>query len=138
MNFEGDISVVVHLNRVGSNYDVKVSLEFTSILQCVKCLCEFPRESKVEFRISGSINDKGMIYDSESEAEYDEGFERPNHAKGLHGSKIDLSPAIAQEILMNLDSYPKCSDDCAGICVNCGEDLNKSQCKCDNKNLKGE
>ena len=43
---------------------------------------------------------------------------------------IDLEDEIRQEILMNLPTRILCKDDCQGLCVVCGANLNKEQCRC--------
>ena len=104
-------------------------------MTCVKCLSEFDRVEMIKFGISGQINGKGVIHDDLSSDEYDEGFMKKQakrgNPKGLYGANIDLSPAIHQEIIMNIDEYPHCSEDCAGLCQGCGANLNVEKCKCE-------
>lgn len=46
---------------------------------------------------------------------------------------IDLTKIVDDLIMMNSPLTFLCSEDCKGICFNCGENLNKGQCKCKNK-----
>jgi uncharacterized protein len=43
---------------------------------------------------------------------------------------LDLSEAIRQNALLTIPMKPLCRDDCAGLCTNCGKDLNEGQCEC--------
>ena len=43
---------------------------------------------------------------------------------------LDLSEAIRQNALLAVPMKPLCREDCAGICQQCGKDLNKGQCDC--------
>lgn len=48
-----------------------------------------------------------------------------------HGKEIDLQPAMREQILLSIPSSPLCSDDCQGLCPQCGKDLNEGECGCD-------
>ena len=43
---------------------------------------------------------------------------------------IDLGEEIRQEVILNLPPKLLCKEDCQGICLGCGADLNKEKCKC--------
>ena len=43
---------------------------------------------------------------------------------------LDVSEDVRAELLLNLPMNPLCSSDCRGLCQICGNDLNKSVCKC--------
>ena len=47
------------------------------------------------------------------------------------GSKLDVTKAICDEIVLSLPSSFLCKQDCKGLCPKCGPDLNKQQCSCD-------
>ena len=46
------------------------------------------------------------------------------------GRVVDLRPTLGQALAVALDPYPVCSDDCAGLCPECGANRNKSVCIC--------
>lgn len=54
------------------------------------------------------------------------------------GDEIDLSGEIEEQVAIEIPIKPLCSDDCLGLCSECGTDLNKGVCSCsDNRiNLK--
>lgn len=49
------------------------------------------------------------------------------------GEEVDISEDIREELLINLPMNLLCDDDCAGLCSECGMNLNKKQCKCKEK-----
>ena len=46
-------------------------------------------------------------------------------------SRLDLTKAICDEIVLSLPSSLLCKDDCKGLCPKCGANLNEQQCDCD-------
>jgi uncharacterized protein len=47
------------------------------------------------------------------------------------GKEIDLNPAVREQILLQIPNPPVCREDCRGLCVRCGKDLNEGECGCD-------
>ncbi len=43
---------------------------------------------------------------------------------------LDLTPELREAILLALPSYPTCNEECLGLCVRCGANLNKKACSC--------
>ncbi len=48
---------------------------------------------------------------------------------------LDLSEAIRQNALLAIPMKPLCREDCAGICSECGQDLNQMKCECINRSI---
>ena len=44
--------------------------------------------------------------------------------------RIDLSNSLRDQILLDVPLIILCREDCKGICLVCGNDLNLNQCKC--------
>lgn len=47
------------------------------------------------------------------------------------GSKLDITEALYQEIVLNLPTSFLCKEDCKGLCPKCGADRNVCDCDCD-------
>ncbi len=45
---------------------------------------------------------------------------------------LDMSEAIRQYFGFSMPFKPVCSDECKGLCLTCGADLNDTSCSCDN------
>ena len=46
---------------------------------------------------------------------------------------IELLPLIQTALLLELPYLPLCREDCAGICPDCGTNLNEGTCDCSSK-----
>ena len=47
-------------------------------------------------------------------------------ASRLEGDLIDLEPLLRDAVVLDLPFQPLCRDDCAGLCVECGANLNEN------------
>ena len=45
-------------------------------------------------------------------------------------NEIDITDKMREEIALILPSHSICSEDCQGLCVACGKNLNKEECEC--------
>jgi uncharacterized protein len=79
--------------------------------ECVRCLTEISDEMEIDVM-------ELFVYPG-SEATEDE-------ASRLVGDLIDLEPLVRDAVVLDLPFQPLCRDDCAGLCVNCGADLNEN------------
>ena len=43
---------------------------------------------------------------------------------------LDLSEVVRQDLLLALGEYTHCREDCAGLCLHCGRNLNEGDCGC--------
>ena len=80
---------------------------------CTRCLCETEKEYILDFGES-------------VEQDNPDGYE-------LKNDMVDLSKIVNDLIMINSPITFLCKEDCKGICLGCGENLNESQCKCKNK-----
>jgi uncharacterized protein len=46
----------------------------------------------------------------------------------LAGNELDLSPMVRETLMLELPDTPLCRPDCAGLCPECGIELNDSHC----------
>lgn len=44
---------------------------------------------------------------------------------------LDLSPLMREEIVVNTPQHVLCRPDCAGLCLECGANLNDGPCECE-------
>jgi len=82
---------------------------------CARCLKEF--EHPVHRRISANLTEGG-------EGENPDGY-------FLQGDKVDANEIVVTEFILNMEDTVLCSEDCAGLCQNCGSDLNNEPCTCE-------
>jgi uncharacterized protein len=48
---------------------------------------------------------------------------------------LDLTPLIREEIIINTPLAPLCKPDCAGLCPQCGQNLNLARCNCETSDI---
>ena len=77
--------------------------------ECVRCLTEISDSLVVDIQ-------ELFVYPG-SEATEDE-------ASRLEGDLIDLEPLLRDQVVLDLPFQPVCREDCQGLCVDCGADLN--------------
>jgi uncharacterized protein len=51
------------------------------------------------------------------------------------GERIDLRPFMEEELLVHLPLAPICSEDCKGLCPECGTNRNEQACNCKTERL---
>ncbi len=100
------VKINARLECLGSVVSAKVSMLANFSVLCGRCLQSF--ESEIE-------KDVVLHYELEK-----------------CGNYIELGEDVRQEILLDFPSKILCSDDCKGICVHCGTNLNDNKCECKN------
>lgn len=91
-------------------------------LQCVRCLAMFVRRFRETFRyvLVPQTSQQARRQSDEDELElayYSE-------------ESIDIRPLIREQIYLAMPDYPHCSEDCKGLCPQCGANLNETTCTC--------
>jgi len=97
-------------------------------LECSRCLEEFslPVEGTLEEKYQPSIDvETGRPVRREA-------FEEDDTAFGVSlNHEMDLTEPVRQALLVALPLKPLCKDDCAGLCPQCGANLNEGPCDCE-------
>lgn len=104
-------------NRI---FEVKGVVYFKADTYCYRCLQKKNIELKFEFKLK--FTDRAIDPDTLVELEDDIFF--------FSGNDIELSPHIVNEIVLHWPSQVLCKPDCKGLCPQCGENLNKTNCSC--------
>jgi uncharacterized protein len=118
-HFARDLAVVSEIYRSGHDVHFSGSIEGEVTAVCGRCLDEFERPLYRDFSF--------VILPRASAAEDDEDDDGVDH---YSGDDLDLSPLVAEQALLALDSLPLCSPDCRGLCAGCGANRNREQCRC--------
>lgn len=87
-------------NAVVAQVEVKTAFSFS----CTRCLEDVERENFDHFKFD-------YIIDNNTEF-------------------IDIGEDIRQEMILSLPTRVLCKDDCKGICLHCGANLNEEECRC--------
>ena len=107
--FEG----VAKIGRTPQGLIVQANFSAETTLECVRCLNEFERSLNWEFTELYAFKKKSV---SESDLLLPE------------DAQIDLQPLIREYALLEIPIKPVCKPDCLGLCSECGEDLNETDC----------
>ncbi len=51
----------------------------------------------------------------------------------LKGTAVDIDEIVTNNVVVNLPFKCLCSEDCKGLCANCGQNLNEGECSCDTR-----
>lgn len=94
--------------------------EFKLTEACVRCLTEIEQITSID-RVSESYS----LVDAKENS-----FSLISEDSVTHEQLFDIEPLMAQELLLSKTANALCKDDCAGLCQQCGTDLNKKKCKC--------
>lgn len=109
----GAINIQGQICNTGTSFAVDGSIEFTKTAQCDRCLEEFSRRHTVELseRYAKDSND--------------------GETQSFSGNVIDIGEAVRETIVLSQPLSNLCNLDCRGLCIKCGANLNKIDCKCD-------
>ena len=89
---------------------VEGEITFTVKGECTRCLTETEKQIVVDFA-------------EQVDAENENGYTVVN-------DKVDITKIVNDAIIINTPVTFLCKEDCKGICMGCGANLNVSECKC--------
>ena len=61
--------------------------------------------------------------------------EEQDHILVVEDMTIDLDELLREEIILSIPSKHLCSENCKGLCVTCGKNLNEGECSCNKKQI---
>lgn len=97
-------------------FHVKFSLD----LVCDRCLEPFVRDEDLSFE-----HTLVQKLDSDQDEDY----------ILCPGGVLDLGELVRTDVLLELPTKVLCSEDCKGLCEQCGQNLNFGSCKCEKKEI---
>ena len=110
--FSSPISVTGVLTLSGKNAFASGEIAYSLNARCSRCLSEFIFDKVEEF-------DEEFSEDDTLEDAY-------KFSKGI----IDLTEMVREKVILSMPLTVLCKEDCKGICLGCGANLNETQCKC--------
>ena len=113
VSFE-DVTVKGEFFGSGERISIRGKVDATVTSRCAKCL------EAVSMQIEADMDAQFVrILDPEDPDLY-----------AFEGSKVDLTDAVRDALLLELPYRFLCSEDCKGLCSNCGINLNLGTCTC--------
>jgi uncharacterized protein len=119
----------LHIKGCVYNRAGVVALEYTvsALLdqECDRCLKAFQREYDVEASHTVVKELAAADADDENGSEYDDYIVCPENT-------LDMNELAVTDLLMEMPSKILCKEDCKGLCMSCGKNLNDGACDCQN------
>lgn len=107
------IHLDLRLEAVMEGVLVTGSAQADLVGECVRCLEPIDDELDVRFQ-------ELFVYDDQAHADVDD---EELDVRKLEDDLIDLEPLLRDAVVLALPFQPLCSDDCAGLCPECGARL---------------
>lgn len=118
-----ELHVRGNVTNTGESMLVKADVNGEFELTCSRCLQ--PATVAVDVSIRERFRREGP--DGPPEADGDEDEDDVSYYKG---DRIDLGEVVREHVALQLPMKPVCRDDCRGLCVQCGTNLNTDRCDC--------
>lgn len=106
MTFIGQLKAAARVKKTGGEVFIDINFEAPAEYTCARCLAKFQSVFKKDFSVSYEV--------------------KP-------GDILDIDEDIRQEMILDYPMKVVCKPDCKGLCANCGQNLNISDCDCKNK-----
>ena len=111
VEIKDDIGFEIEIYHTRDSFIIEGEMEVDLMLSCSRCLKNYQSSAVIE--ISEEILKKDM-----------EDLE-----------KLFIDEIIVDNIILSLPIKPLCSEDCKGLCPQCGQDLNEGECDCEIENI---
>ena len=116
------------INVTSSGLALLAKLDYRQDLACVRCLDNITEEkhARLDYLIVfGNEDSRGVSQTDEIElSEEDLGVLKLKHPT------LETRPLVLEQIQLGIPMKPLCREDCAGLCVKCGANLNNGSCEC--------
>jgi uncharacterized protein len=130
------------LQKVGTGVLLNGAFTATVVAPCKRCLAEVSLSLPTSFTLNLVPRDLAAQVGLEDEGDDDEKGERGGsfhlddaEEEVFDGKKIDLDPILREQLLLALPMNAVCRDECRGLCMACGQNLNEKACGCDTKQI---
>ncbi|MBC8287334.1 MAG: DUF177 domain-containing protein [Nitrospinae bacterium] len=120
-----DIKVQGRLEKSGQTILCQGSLETGLTVTCTRCLSDFTFLVKGDLKVHFTPREENSKPADEVEL-----TSQDIEQEFYNESQIDLSSSVRDLILLSLPQVILCQEDCAGLCLECGTNLNKKICAC--------
>ena len=102
---------------------IKADTSVTLSIPCDRCLK--PVDTKIDLSIDEIVDFADDASEEETQIEKDY----------IDGYCIDTDKLLFNELIMSIPTKTLCKNDCKGLCLICGCDLNIKECSCDREIL---
>jgi uncharacterized protein len=118
------VNVDLEIQKGADHIKIQGKIEGTLQVGCHRCLDPFP------FAFDEKVDLLLMEGEEPSEDEEIEFEEDESAVEFFDGETIDVDQLVAEQIFLTLPFKLICSENCRGLCPNCGSNLNHETCQC--------
>jgi uncharacterized protein len=111
------------------SFHFKARLGYEQTLACDRCLKPFPEQVASDLEVMISVAPPQRVSGEHELHEKDLGV------LFVPDETLETEPLLLEQVLLNLPMKPLCRPDCAGLCKECGADLNLGPCGCEQKTI---
>jgi uncharacterized protein len=108
-----DVQGVINVGRTPQGLIVQGNFSGTTTLECVRCLEDYQQALKWEFTELFAFKEENMT---------ESGLLVPDDAQ------IDMQSIVREFAVLEFPIKPLCREDCKGLCMECGQNLNEKDC----------
>lgn len=107
-----EVGLHLRLESVMEGVLVSGELDVPVVGSCARCL------EPIDDRLALDVQELFAYEGSTTEATSEE-----DEVRRVEGDFLDLEPLVRDSVVLSLPLAPVCTEDCAGLCVDCGERL---------------
>ncbi len=125
LGLDQDLEADITLTKVGKRFEVRGRFQTVLRLQCDRCLEAFNSPLNSMFYL--------ILERLPEELEAEEEHELSPEEMGvdfIRGDEVDLTEMVKEQIFLSLPMKALCKQDCLGLCIRCGSNLNQGSCNC--------
>ena len=117
--FYDKFAASVKLSKIHNQVIIDAELSANVNFECDRCASLFKREVKANYKMVYLFSNNGEEADSLNIT-----YLNPD------ADKIILNKDFRDYLILSVPMKKLCKDDCKGICIKCGKDLNEGDCNC--------
>jgi uncharacterized protein len=125
LGLDAPLEVKVRVHRAGDKYILDGRVRGGILVRCDRCLESFHRDVDSPFHLflRASFSDRNTpaeveLLDEDLEVDF------------IHGEQINLDEIVREQLFLSLPMKCICREDCRGLCLLCGGNLNLGTCTC--------
>lgn len=127
----GPADLDLYILRTSDNVQVSGTARIALKPTCARCTEAFDKNLQVPVHVNLAPH-KSMNFEEDEEAEG--GLDKEDVAFSFYkGEEIELDDIMREIFLLEIPLRYLCEESCKGLCAQCGQNLNLSECKCKKK-----
>lgn len=123
LRLAGPLTGRLQVMPTGRKIIVRGSVQAPLLVECARCLENFEYPAR---------EDIFVVFTAQAENDDEEELRAEELTQEVFsGEEIELWPIIEEHLVLGLPFKLLCSEDCRGLCLKCGKNLNQDACECE-------